>query len=268
MIVAGCDVGSLSSKVVIIKDEEILAYHVIRSKNDPVESADLVMAEALKKAGITMDSIEFCVGTGYGRNSIPFADEVESEIACHGIGAQWLAPSVRTIIDIGGQDAKAMRLDDKGNVARYVYNDKCASGTGRFLEVMADALGVGLEDMGDVSFQSKKPVTISNQCVVFAETEVISLVNDGKPIPDIVAGLHKAMAHRVASLAKAIGIENDIAFTGGVAKNPGMFKALEQALGSDIKNLDIDPQIMGALGAGIIAARKCENRQVGLHGTV
>ncbi len=268
MIVAGCDVGSLSSKVVIIRDSEIIAYHVIRSRNDPVESANEVMMEALKKAGIPLDSIEFCIGTGYGRNSIPFADEVESEIACHGIGAQWLAPSVRTIIDIGGQDAKAMRLDDSGNVVRYVYNDKCAAGTGRFLEVMADALGVGLEDMGNVSFQSENPVTISNQCVVFAETEVISLVNNGKPIPDIVAGLHKAMAHRVASLAKAIDIEDDIAFTGGVAKNPGMFTALEQALGSSIKRLDIDPQIIGALGAGVIAARKCENKQVGLHGTI
>jgi predicted CoA-substrate-specific enzyme activase len=162
-------------------------------------------------------------------------------------------PDVRMVIDIGGQDAKAIRLDEKGNVIRYAYNDKCASGTGRFLEIMAGALGVDLNDMGEISLQSEKPVTISNQCVVFAETEIISLINEGRDLPDIICGLHRSMAHRVASLAKGIELESEITMTGGVAKNKGMFAALQEALGVTIRKMDTDPQIMGALGAALFA---------------
>ncbi|MBN2177957.1 MAG: 2-hydroxyglutaryl-CoA dehydratase [Deltaproteobacteria bacterium] len=254
MIVAGCDIGSLSAKAVILKDGGILAYQVIRAKSRPEESAREVMEDVMEQSDISIDSIDYCVGTGYGRNQIPFADAVESEIACHGRGAQWLVPSIRMVLDIGGQDAKAIRLDGAGNVIRYVYNDKCASGTGRFIEIMAEALGVALEDMGEISAQAEEPVTISNQCVVFAETEIISLINDGRKLPDIVGGLHRAMAHRVVSLAKGIELEEDIAFTGGVAKNRGMFSALEEALGVTIKGTGVDPQITGALGAALFAS--------------
>ncbi len=254
MIVAGCDVGSLSAKVVILKDGDILAYKVIRAKSRPEESARKVMEDVVEQSDISIDAIDYCVGTGYGRNQIPFADAVESEIACHGRGAQWLVPSIRMVLDIGGQDAKAIRLDGDGKVIRYVYNDKCASGTGRFIEIMAEALGVALEDMGEISAQAEEPVTISNQCVVFAETEIISLINDGRKLPDIVGGLHRAMAHRVASLAKGIELEEDIAFTGGVAKNRGMFLALEEALGVTIQQMGSDPQITGALGAALFAS--------------
>lgn len=259
MIVAGCDVGSLTAKAVIMKDNEILAAQVIRAKSHPEESARDVMGQALEQAGLVMKEISFCVGTGYGRESIPFAKMAESEIACHGRGAQWQMPSVRMVIDIGGQDAKAIRLDDKGNVIRYVYNDKCASGTGRFLEVMADALSIELTQMGAVSLSSRNPVSISNQCVIFAETEIVSLINEGKNMDDIVSGLHHALAHRVSALAKGIELEEDIAMTGGVAKNEGMFIALESALGRKIKKMERDPQINGALGAAILAAEKLRN---------
>jgi len=256
MIVAGCDVGSLTAKAVIMRGDEILAARVMRAKSHPEESANEIMDQALERAGLVMEEISYCVGTGYGRASIPFARSVESEIACHGKGAQWQMPSVRMVIDIGGQDAKAIRLDDQANVIRYVYNDKCASGTGRFLEVMADALNIDLNNMGEVSLSSQNPISISNQCVIFAETEIVSLVNEGRDIADIINGLHHALAHRVAALAKGIELQDDIVMTGGVAKNKGMFAALEKALGKKIKDLDRDPQINGALGAAIFAAER------------
>jgi len=157
------------------------------------------------------------------------------------------------VIDIGGQDAKAIRLNDTGKVVRFAYNDRCASGTGRFLEVMAAAMGIKLEDMGTISSQGRNPVAISNQCVVFAETEIISLVNAGKDLADIVSGLHKALAHRVASLAHGVELDSELTMTGGVAKNQGMFLALQEALGVHITPVEADPQIIGALGAAILA---------------
>jgi len=253
MIVAGCDIGSLSAKAVLMNNSDILASHVIYAKPEPEESAREVMDGALKKAGISLDEIAYTVATGYGRNHVPFVDGSESEIACHGRGAQWIMPDVRMVIDIGGQDAKAIRLDENGNVIRYAYNDKCASGTGRFLEIMAGALDVELEEMGEISLRAKNPVTISNQCVVFAETEIISLINEGRDLSDIICGLHRSMAHRVASLAKGIELEANITMTGGVAKNKGMFAALQEALGVTIRKVDTDPQIMGALGAALFA---------------
>jgi predicted CoA-substrate-specific enzyme activase len=253
MIVAGCDVGSLSAKAVIMKDDAILAAQVIFSKPDPGDSAQAVMDNALAEAGVSLADIAYCIGTGYGRNSISFANAVESEITCHGKGAQWLMPKVRMVIDIGGQDAKAIRLDDNGKVVRFAYNDRCASGTGRFLEVMAGAMGIRLEDMGEISSRSKNPVAISNQCVVFAETEIISLINAGKDLSDIVSGLHKALAHRVASLANGVELDREITMTGGVAKNRGMFLALQEALGVRITPMKTDPQIIGALGAALLA---------------
>ena len=255
MIVAGCDVGSLTAKAVIMNGS-ILGHAVIKAKSKPEESAADVMDLALKNAGLKMEDISFCVGTGYGRNKIPFVHLAVSEIACHGKGAQWIMPSVRTVIDIGGQDCKAMRMDKDGNVLKFTTNDKCAAGTGRFLEVMADALNIDLNNMGEVSLSSQNPISISNQCVIFAETEIVSLVNEGRDIADIINGLHHALAHRVAALAKGIELQDDIVMTGGVAKNKGMFAALENALGKKIKDLDRDPQINGALGAAIFAAER------------
>lgn len=252
MISAGCDVGSLTAKAVILRNGEIIAKEVISTTSRPEQSAFSVMQMACSKAGIDVNAIEYCVGTGYGRNQIPFVNSVESEIACHASGAFHQAPGTRTIIDIGGQDAKAIRINDKGDVIRYVYNDKCASGTGRFLEIIADSLDVPLEKMGALSEKSTEKYTISNQCVVFAETEIISLVNEGREIADIISALHQAVANRAASLARGISVEADAVMTGGVAKNSGMFAALGRALGIELKQV-ADPQVNGALGAALIA---------------
>jgi predicted CoA-substrate-specific enzyme activase len=261
MIVAGCDVGSVTSKAVLINNEEIVSTATIRSQPKPQESARLVIHSALQAAGLSMDDISYAVGTGYGKSQIYFVDSVESEIACHGRGAWWNVPSIRTVVDIGGQDAKAIRIDEHGNVIRYSYNDKCAAGTGRFLEVISEALDVPLEEMGELSLKSTEKVNISNQCVVFAETEVVSLINEGKEVPDIINGLSRAMANRAASLVKGIGVEQDVAFTGGVAKNQGVALALERALGYPLKALSIDPQINGALGAALLAQENLNHRK-------
>ena len=252
MIAAGCDVGSLTAKAVILRDDAIAAAEVIRASASPERSAREVMERAAAKAGVSINDIGYCVGTGYGRKNIAFVQSVESEIACHGRGAVWQAPSARTVVDIGGQDAKAIRVDEKGNVERYVYNDKCASGTGRFLEIIAEALETPLEELGDLSAKSTEKLTLSNQCVVFAETEIISLVNEGKEIADILHALHQAVANRAASLARSIGVEADAEMTGGVAKNDGMFRALGRALGVELKRVE-HPQINGALGAALLA---------------
>lgn len=255
MITAGCDIGSLTAKAVILKDGKMLASEVILASAQPEKSARDVMSRAVEAAGIKMEDIKYSVGTGYGRKHISFANALESEIACHGRGAVWQVPSARTVVDIGGQDAKAIRVDEKGNVERYVYNDKCASGTGRFLEIIADSLDIKLDDMGALSEKSSEKLTLSNQCVVFAETEIISLVNEGKEIADIVSALHQAVANRAASLARGILVAPDAVMTGGVAKNTGMFGALQRALGVKLHKVE-NPQINGALGAALFAADK------------
>ncbi len=262
MIVAGCDIGSLTAKAVIIENSKILSSAVIRAQTKPADSAHQVLETALKKAGCSRQDIAYMVGTGYGREQVPFVHSVESEISCHAKGAWHILPSVRMVIDIGGQDAKATRLSDNGIVVRYIYNDKCASGTGRFLEVMAEALEVPLEEMGAIGANAKEKLTISNQCVIFAETEVVSLVNEGKELPDIINALHHALARRVAALAKSIEVAQDVVMTGGVAKNSGVFCALEEALNIEIKSLDgVDPQIVGALGAALYAQEKATARK-------
>ena len=261
MILAGCDIGSLTAKAVIVERGKVLSYALIRAKTRPEDSANEVMQMALDRADLTMDEIGYIVGTGYGREQVPFADSVESEISCHAKGAFQVMPSARMVIDIGGQDAKATRLDDSGAVARYIYNDKCASGTGRFLEVMAEALEVPLEDLDSLAAKSTEKLTISNQCVIFAETEVISLVNEGKGTSDILNALHHSLAKRVASLAKSIEVKEDVVMTGGVAKNAGVFNALSEALNVNMKSLDgADPQIMGALGAALFAQEISDNK--------
>jgi predicted CoA-substrate-specific enzyme activase len=255
MIFAGCDIGSLTAKVVILKDDAVIASNVIKRKTSPDQSAKVVMDIALSEVKLSLNDIDYCVATGYGKEHVVFAQSSESEISCHGKGAIWHDPDVKMIIDIGGQDAKAIKIDDLGNVTRYVYNDKCASGTGRFLEIIAKALDLELENLGEYSQQSKNDLSLSSQCVVFAETEIISMVSDGKEIPDIIKALHRAVANRVASLAKSIEVEGKVIMAGGVAKNKGMFEALNMALGGSLISMD-DPQKNGALGAALIAAEK------------
>ncbi|MFP3980016.1 MAG: acyl-CoA dehydratase activase [Desulfobacterales bacterium] len=253
MIVAGCDIGSLTGKAVILDGDDVLASRVMRVTAAPKQSAEKVMKTALADAGLSMDDLAYVIGTGYGRNKIPFAHRVESEITCHGKGAWWTSGSIRTVIDIGGQDAKAIKLDETGRVIRYVYNDKCASGSGRFLEIMAEALEVPLEDMGTIGQKAARDLEISSQCVVFAETEIVSLVNEGRDIADILKALHRAMATRIISLAKSIGVEPEIVVTGGVAKNIGVYAALQEKLKMPVQTLRMDPQINGALGAAVMA---------------
>ncbi|MDT8271700.1 MAG: acyl-CoA dehydratase activase [Desulfomonilia bacterium] len=260
MIVAGCDVGSLTTKAVILNNMNVMGHALIRSSFNLEQCASEVMDRALYTAGITMEDIGFCVGTGYGRDRIPFVGKAVSEIACHAKGAHWLLPSVRTIIDIGGQDCKAIRIDEKGTVVKFITNDKCAAGTGRFLEVMANLLGLGLDELGSLSSGGRNPISLAATCTVWAQAEVVMHLNTNTPKADLAAGINQAMAARVAILAKSVGIEKDVCMTGGVAKNTGVVAALEKHLGLPVRRLRVDPQVIGALGAAVFARDMAGNK--------
>ena len=257
MLVGGCDVGSATGKAVVMKDGEIISYVIIPSTTKPEVTARLVMDEAMEKAGLSLiEDLDYIVGTGYGRLKVPFANENISEITCHARGAYWMSPTVRTVVDIGGQDCKVMSIDDKGKVLEFVMNDRCAAGTGRFFEAMARALDCGLEGLSELSLQAKRPATITSQCSVFAESEVITLVNEGVELADIAAGLHNSIAGRLNAMVRKVGLVEDVALTGGCAKNEGLAKALEGKLGVSVRKLPQDPQIAGAVGAALIAREK------------
>jgi len=257
MVVGGCDVGSATGKAVIMKDGEIASYVIIPCTTKPEITARTVTDEAIKKAGLSsLEDLDYIVGTGYGRLKIPFANENVSEITCHAQGAHWLSPMVRTVVDIGGQDCKVMSMDDKGKVIEFVMNDRCAAGTGKFFEMMARRLECGLEGLSTLSIQSKNPATITSQCSVFAESEVITLVNEGVELTDIAAGLHNSIAGRLNSMVRKVGLVEDVALTGGCAKNDGLAKALEEKLGVKVVKLPQDPQIAGAIGAALIARER------------
>lgn len=260
-IVAGCDVGSLTSKAVIMKNKKVIGSFILKSKPRPEHSADAAFKGALAAAGLSIDNIACCIGTGYGREKMAFADASVSEISCHGKGARWLLPSARTVIDIGGQDCKSMKLDSDGHVERFAANDKCASGTGRFLEVMAKVLGLDINELGPMSGKSKSPITLASTCTVWAQADVIKYLNSGESIENIGAGINIAMAKRVAILANSIKPENDVFMTGGVAKNMGVVKTLEKLLGVRIKKArKADPQMAGAIGAAIMAHESVSDR--------
>lgn len=263
-MVAGCDVGSLTSKAVIMKGRKIIAGAIIKSKPRPAESADTVMQKAFSLAKLTMEDVQYCIGTGYGREKIGFVDKTVSEITCHGKGARWILPSTRTVIDIGGQDCKAMTIDRNGNVINFTTNDKCAAGTGRFLEVMAGVLGVELEALGRMSLSSRSPVTLSSTCTVWAQADVIKYINTGTAVEDIGAGINTAMAGRVSILVNAVKPEPDILMTGGVAKNLGVVSTLEKLLGLKIKKTrKADPQMAGAIGAALVAGERLNQKTRG-----
>ncbi|MBC2715171.1 MAG: 2-hydroxyglutaryl-CoA dehydratase [Desulfobacteraceae bacterium] len=260
MIVAGVDVGSLSGEAVIMSNGNILSQEIIRVRPLPEQTANDVTIKALESAKLSLDDIDYCVSTGYGREMIPFANGSISEISCHGKGAFWATPSVRTVIDIGGQDCKVIRVDDKGNLLNFMMNDKCAAGTGRFLEVMAKTLGVELRELGPLALESKAPTGITSICSIICQFEVMMLLNEGKDRPDIAAGISKAMARRVMRLVKGVGKKSDVALTGGVAKNPAVVKSLQEFLEMEIVKLDIDPQIVGALGAALVATERLKKK--------
>lgn len=254
MIVGGCDVGSATGKAVVMKDGEINAYSIIPCTTKPEVTARLAMDEALSRAGLaSIQDLDYIVGTGYGRLKVPFANENVSEITCHARGAHWLRSSVRTVVDIGGQDCKVMSLNDKGKVVEFVMNDRCAAGTGRFFEAMARILECGLEGLSSLSVRAKSAATVTSQCSVFAESEVITLVNEGIDPAAIAAGLHNSVAGRLSSMVRKVGLIEDVALTGGCAKNEGLAKALEEKLGVEVKRLPQDPQVAGALGAALLA---------------
>lgn len=252
-VFAGIDVGSLTAKSVLIGNEGIISYSIIDTGSDPKKAGEKVFDKVLRDTGYKSEEISYIVGTGYGRVSLLFVDRTVTELTCHARGAHYLDPSIRTVIDIGGQDSKVIKLDKDGSMSDFVMNDKCAAGTGRFLEVMARALEVDLEELGQFSLRSRKPCSINSTCTIFAESEVVSLSASGEEKEDIAAGLHRAIARRVGNMAKRLCIEKNIVFVGGVAKNAGVRNALEEFLEVHFTPLSEDPQIIGALGAALLA---------------
>jgi predicted CoA-substrate-specific enzyme activase len=253
MRTAGIDIGSITAKAAIVEDGGILGTKIIFTGYNSEAAGVKVYEDLLSESGLNTSSIAKIVSTGYGRNSVKFADKTFTEIMAHAAGAYLLNPKIRTIIDIGGQDSKAIALDEKGKVRNFVMNDKCAAGTGRFLEVMARALEVNLDEFGAMSLQSKLPSKISSLCTVFAESEVISLIARGEKRPDIIAGIHESIAARVSSMIARVGVAEPVMITGGVARNAGVVDALERKLGVKIA-VSSYAQVNGAIGAAILAS--------------
>jgi len=255
MITVGIDIGSLSTKSVLMNDDkDILAFDVVLTGGINRAAAETTYENVLAKAGIPRGDVGYVVTTGYGRENVPFADKHVSEITCHGVGMTLTNPEVRTILEIGGQDSKAIRIGDDGRVEQFAMNDKCAAGCGRFLEVIARTMGIALEDLGTVSAQAENTIRISSTCTVFAETEIVSLVAVGTPVPDIVKGVHLSIANRALGLLRQVGITGPVGMSGGVALNVGVVHCLEDALQTPIHIAD-NPQVRGAIGAAYIGQR-------------
>lgn len=253
---AGIDIGSLSAKTVILNDNEIRAQAIVLTEPDSVESANKTMNEALKLSKLTYSDIKYIVATGYGRINVPFANEHITEISCHAKGAHWLFPTVRTILDMGGQDCKAIRCNGEGKVTDFMMNDKCAAGTGRFLELIAETLDVPLEEIGPLSLKGTDTVSISSICAVFATQEIAALIRKGIKKENILSSLFESITDRVMGLTERVTIEPDFIVTGGIAKNIGVINKIQGRLG-DLEVLrPQEPQIIGALGAALFARER------------
>lgn len=258
MYVMGIDSGSTSTNAVIMDGERnIVASSVVRTGAKSGESAQRILGEILEKAGLKREDISWIVSTGYGRVSIDFADENVTEISCHGRGAHYFNPSVRTILDIGGQDSKAIHLNEAGEVTDFVMNDKCAAGTGRFLEMIARTLEIDVDELGPEALRSTEDIEITSMCSVFAESEVISLIANNKEKADIANGVCRAIAGKAYSLLKRVGMEETFMMTGGVAKNPGVVRAVEEKIQSRLY-ICPEPEIVGAAGAALYALDKMQ----------
>ena len=258
----GCDAGSTYTTCVIIDENGKIAAAVTkRSRINPVLSAKDALDEAVSQVdGLnSAEELTYLIGTGYGRNKVPFADENISEISCHAMGVHVTDPSVKAIIDIGGQDVKGIAIDTDGTVLNFAMNDKCAAGTGRFFESMARAFEMSLDEFSNLSLTAKNVIPITAQCAVFAESEVISLVGEGKPMEEIAAGIQLSVAKRCFVMAKKAGAADSVTLTGGCAKNEGLKKAIEKVLKINVVDLPTDPQLMGALGAAEYARQKGSN---------
>ena len=251
----GIDVGSVSSQAVIMADGKLFAFSNMRTGSDSPESASNALAWALEDTGLTLEDLHYVVGTGYGRVNVPFAQKAITEIACHARGANFMyGPAVRTVLDMGGQDCKAIHCDEKGKVRAFLMNDKCAAGTGRGMEVMADLLSVPIEDVGGMSLDvDEEPPPVSSTCVVFAKSEASGLLRQGWPKNRVLASYCSSMAHRVCALLERIGIEESFAITGGIAKNSGVVSRIEKELGVEALKTETDSQIAGAAGAALFA---------------
>lgn len=255
----GCDVGSTTGKAVILDGSGIVAAAIVPSEIDPLETARLAMGKALESlngGGVRVEDLAYLVGTGYGRNEVQFANENVSEISCHAAGVHSCDQSIKTIVDIGGQDMKGIAVNDDGSVLEFVMNDKCAAGTGRFFEAMSRVFRMDLEEFSKLSLSAKKSIPVTAQCSVFAESEVISLLARRNSPAEIAAGIQGAVGKRCFTLLKRVGIRPSVTVTGGCAKNAGLLRELKKILNVDIASLPVDPQLMGALGAAVIARRK------------
>lgn len=254
----GCDVGSTYTKAVILDENgQIAASTTIKSKIRSNESAAAALQEVLEKVGLhSPEELAYLIGTGYGRNKVPFAQENISEISCHAMGVHVTEPTVKAIIDIGGQDVKGIAVDTDGTVKNFAMNDKCAAGTGRFYEAMARSFEMSLPEFSKLSLTAKNVIPITSQCTVFAESEVISLVGEDKPMEEIAAGIQMSVAKRCFVMAKKAGATDSITLTGGCAKNDGLKAAIEKVLRIKVIELATDPQLMGALGAAEFARQK------------
>jgi predicted CoA-substrate-specific enzyme activase len=260
VIVAGCDVGSTTGKVVLMEEERILASAIVPTRPLCEQTAFDALERALEGSGLRREDIDCIIGTGYGRLNIPFAQRNVTEISCHGLGAFWADPQIRTIIDIGGQDCKVIRIDEMGRVVEFAMNDKCAAGTGRFLEETARGLGVGVEDLGPLSLRSSNGIKLSSYCSVFAEAEVVNLLADGVGVEDIACGINQAIASRLASLVQRVGVRERVVISGGVSKNAGVVRGVEERLGVPLASIRVDPQLLGAIGAALFARKSMHRR--------
>ena len=267
MLVAGCDIGSATGKVVIMDGGEIRSWSVVRATTNPEKTGLLALEEALQKAGLHSPAeLRHIVGTGYGRLNVAFINENMSEITCHARGAHWLHPQARTVIDVGGQDCKVISMDDRGKVLEFAMNDKCAAGTGRFFEAMARTLDCSLDEFAELSIRSDTPSNITKQCSVFAESEVVSLINSGNDPADIAAGLTDSIARRLLAMVHKVGLFSEVVLTGGCANNQGLVRGLERRLGEGIAKLPLNPQVIGALGAALFAQEKLGRAGLTEHG--
>lgn len=252
---AGLDIGSTMTKVVLIDaNHDIVGKLVEHTGAEHRKLAHEVIRALLKHVSISIEEITYLVATGYGRINVPFADAQITELTCHSKGVVHLFPSAATVIDVGGQDAKGMRIQDR-KLVNFVMNDKCAAGTGRFLEVLADALQLEIEDLGPLSLRAESVVTISSICTIFAQQEIVAQQSSGKPIEAIVAGVHHAVASRIVRMVRPLGIAGDVVLTGGVAKNSGFVHAMEKELGRSVL-IPEDSRISGAFDAAIVAGEK------------
>lgn len=261
-ITVGIDVGSVSSQAVVMADGEVLAYGNMRTGSDSPNSARNALNFALQAIGdMPENRMDYCIGTGYGRVNVPFADRSITEIACHARGANFIyGPSVRTVLDVGGQDIKAIQCDEKGKVTNFLMNDKCAAGTGRGMEVFADLLGVRIQEVGDRSFEyeGEEPEAVSSTCVVYAKSEATGLLRKGWTKEQVLAAYCKAMADRIYSLIERVGVKAEFAVTGGMAKNRGVMDRVMPKVGMDRLQTDYDTQIAGAAGAALFGYALCQ----------